>query len=146
MSDEGEQQPVIDVRIAEPGPLGLTFAVLKAGKGASHDFNVRLITGDPAVRSSSALGGLQLDDALWVTGVEAGRTRGKRYPCQTVDGQACILCIGDFSIALLDKDAAQRRSGMIASYSIAALLEWCVHARPTCFRSPPQGALSMPKL
>ena len=38
------------------------FVVLKAGKGDSDDFNRGLIVGDPAVWSSSAVGGLQLDN------------------------------------------------------------------------------------
>jgi hypothetical protein len=131
-----EEQPVIEVRIAEPGPLGLTFAVLKAGDGPSHDFDLHLISNPGLLRASgslagSALGGLQLDDALWVTGVEASNTTsGKQYVCRTVDGAARILLVGDFSITLFDKSIS--RSGLIASHSIGDLMEWYVHTSPAC--------------
>ena len=149
MSDTAGEQPVIDVRIAEPGPLGLTFAVLKAGDGPSHDFDLRLIT-DPALlrasgsRAGSALGGLQLDDALWVTGVEAKTTLGKQFACRTVDGAARILLVGNFSITLFDKSIS--RSGLVASYSIGELIEWCAPTSPARFQRPPRSAHSVPKL
>lgn len=134
MSGADVEQPVIDVRIAEPGPLGLTFVVLKAGDdGPSHDFDLRLITDPVLLRSrdslaGSALGGLQLDDALWVTDVEAGTPLGKRYPCRTVDGAARILFVGDFSLALFDKSVSQ--TGLVASHSIGELIDWCVRTSP----------------
>ena len=140
MSGADVEQPVIDVRIAEPGPLGLTFAVLKAGDdGPSHDFDLRLIT-DPTLLKSrdsladSAFGGLQLDDELWVTGVEADTTLGKRYPCRTVDGAARILLVGDFSLTLLDKSVS--RNGVVASHSIGELMDWCVHSSPSPLSTP----------
>lgn len=123
---------VIDVRIAEPGPLGLTFAVLQAGDGPYHEFDVRLITGDPAVLrssssvSSSTLGGLQLDDGLWVTSVQGSSTPVKQYACRAVDGAARVLVVGQFSIALFDKSVYHRQTGCICSHSIGELEEWCV--------------------
>ena len=71
---------------------------------------------------------LQLDDALWVTDVEAGTPLGKRYPCRTVDGAARILFVGDFSLALFDKSVSQ--TGLVASHSIGELIDWCVRTSP----------------
>jgi hypothetical protein len=134
--DEGTAGTPVELRVAEPGPLGLTFAVLEAADGGpTHDFDVRLITGDPTVLAAassdallgSVLGGLELDDTLTVisVGTNAGPPGEQQHACRTVDGAARTLVIGDYSIALFDKEAFQRGSGEpIVSYSIGELSEW----------------------
>ena len=149
MSGAGEQ-PVMEVRIAEPGPLGLTFAVLKADDGPHHDFDLRLIADPEVLRSSdslsgAALGGLRLDDALWVTstGIEANTPPGEQFACRTVDGAARTLLVGRFSIALVSRT---QPANHITTYSISELLEWCARACPARCPRAPRDVLSMPEV
>ena len=136
--------------VSEAGALGLTFCVLEEGATppAPHEFEMRIITDDPAVHLASvaasrdalraALGGLELDDGLAVAGV-GDAAPGQQYACRAADdGAPYALVIGQYSLSLFDKEVLQRRSGdPITTYSIGEILEWCASRVPLLLAQPP---------
>jgi len=124
-------------QIEEPGPLGMTLAVLQEDVGTlsdqgHRDFVTRIVA-DPhqiAAEAESgtlpALGGLRLDDrTLAVTAVAATSPTIEPHPCRAVDGRPLVLVIGSFTLALFESEAYQRqRGGPIASFNLHEMQEW----------------------